>query len=145
MVAIVLAATGLRIYPEFLPWGTSPITVLNSCSWGASFDSTQLSNPMPQRSDNVKRWLLIHQTRTPRGLELVSNAAQLPHPVAHINYWTWVISDNLLWGPGVITQGFMQGDAIRNGHPPDAATDKDGHTTFYFEQAALPSSRSHRP
>lgn len=141
-VAIVLAIAALRIYPEFFPWGTNPITVLTSCSWGASFDSTQLSKSMPQLSDDVNTWFLFHQIRSPRKLETLSNADELRHPVSNINYWTWVISDNLLWGPSVVTQGFMQGDAIKNGRPPNAVIDNIGNTTFLFQKAALPVERT---
>ncbi|APZ91220.1 hypothetical protein Fuma_00806 [Fuerstiella marisgermanici] len=137
-VVVVLVIAGFRIYPEFAPWGTNPITILTSCSWGASFDSTEISKSTSPHSGDVKTWSLIHQTRSPRGLDIVSNAEDLQHPDSSINYWTWIISDNLVLGPRVVSQGYMSGDRIKDRKPPETSHDNHNRTIFQFEKGSLP-------
>ena len=144
-VAICLVAVAaLRVYPEIVPWGVNPITLLTSCSWGDSFDSTQLGTHISRLYDEPVSWSLLHQTHSPRGLESVNflGPGNVTHPMDNVNYWTWVVEYNTLLGPRSVAQGYMQGERIQNSVPPDAAHGPDGNADFQFQRGSLPVSYS---
>jgi hypothetical protein len=129
-LSLLLLLAAVRIYPQLIPWGVSPIKFILASEYGAT-----VRTPSGDR-----KIVLIHQIRWHPGLHMFRNPESFEHPSPGLNYWTWVVEDHWLFGPRVISQGYVSGARIRDGGL--SASFSKGRLSIPFEDSAVPKSFS---